>query len=115
MSYNTISTKSSRRPFALAAASVVAVGLVLGATACSSDDDAIPTRVAPTSVARPGTATTNPAREALLRNILDSHHAAGDFVGARTALLERDGTITEATSGTATVDPTSAPVDVDVA
>jgi D-alanyl-D-alanine carboxypeptidase len=51
----------------------------------------------------------------MLTGILDSHHAAGDFVGARIALLEDDGTITEATVGTTTVDPASGPVELDAA
>jgi D-alanyl-D-alanine carboxypeptidase len=51
----------------------------------------------------------------MLNEILDSHHAAGEFVGARIALRESDGTITEVADGTTTVDPASAPVDLDVA
>ena len=50
----------------------------------------------------------------MLDRILESHHAAGEFVGARIALRDRDGTITEVTAGTPTVDPASAPVDPDV-
>ena len=49
-----------------------------------------------------------------LNNILESHHAAGEFVGARIALRDPDGTITEASAGTTTVDPASGPVDPDV-
>ena len=51
----------------------------------------------------------------MLDGILQSHHDAGEFVGARIALRDRDGTITEATAGTPTVDPASGPVDPDVA
>ena len=54
------------------------------------------------------------ARRELLRDILASHHAAGEFVGARIAVRDRDGTITEVTAGTPTVDPASGPVDPDV-
>jgi D-alanyl-D-alanine carboxypeptidase len=51
----------------------------------------------------------------MLSGILDSHHAAGEFVGARIALLDRDGTVTQVAGGTTTADPSSAPVDLDVA
>jgi D-alanyl-D-alanine carboxypeptidase len=49
----------------------------------------------------------------LLNGILEGHRAAGEFVGARIALLDADGAITEATAGTQTTDPASAPVDLD--
>ncbi len=49
-----------------------------------------------------------------MAGILESHHAAGEFVGGRIAFRDRDGTITEVAAGTQTVDPTSAPVDLDV-
>ena len=45
--------------------------------------------------------------------ILDAHQAAGEFVGARIALLDADGAITEATAGTQIDRPASAPVDLD--
>jgi len=51
----------------------------------------------------------------LLGDILESHDAAGEFAGARIALRDRDGTITEVAAGTTTVDPASGPVDPDVA
>ncbi len=51
----------------------------------------------------------------MLNGILESHHAAGEFVGARIALRESDGTITAVTDGTATLDPASAAVDPEVA
>jgi len=44
-----------------------------------------------------------------------SHYAAGEFVGARIAVLERDSKITEVTAGKKTVDRSSGPVDPDVA
>ena len=47
-------------------------------------------------------------------NILELHHAAGDFVGARVALCDGDGTVIEVTAGTTSVDPGSGPVDRDV-
>ena len=117
------------------AAAMAAAGLLLAATACSSAGDAatpdttvaptstvapsssVPssTSVPPTSSAPPTTSETGAAREALLRGVLDSHHTAGEFVGARIALLDRDGTITEVAAGTPTVDPASGPVDPDVA
>ena len=58
---------------------------------------------------------TDPVRRAQLRDVLAAHHAAGEFVGARVALRDADGTITEATAGTPTTDPASGPVDPDVA
>jgi D-alanyl-D-alanine carboxypeptidase len=54
------------------------------------------------------------ARRAVLQHVLDTHHEAGDFVGARIALQDPDGTITQATAGTTTTDPASDPVDPDV-
>lgn len=51
----------------------------------------------------------------MLSGILESHRSAGEFVGARIALLDRDGTITEVADGTTTTDPSSTPVDLDVA
>lgn len=63
------------------------------------------------STSRPTPAGSD-ARRALLTGILASHRDAGEFVGARIALLDRDGTTTEVADGTATVDPTSAPVDL---
>ena len=49
-----------------------------------------------------------------LSNILELHHAVGDFVGARLALREADGTVTEVSAGTPTLDPASGPIDPDV-
>lgn len=124
-----------------AAAFTVALGLVLAATACSSDDGATapeltaaPTTSAATSTAPtvasstapptndspptettpPTTPATNAAHRVLLSSILESHYAAAEFIGARIALRDRDGTITEATTGTQTIDPASPPVDVEV-
>ena len=74
-----------------------------------------PTTSAPSTSAAPPTSDAGAARQALLRDILASHHAAGEFVGARIALRDRDGTITEVTAGTTSVDPASGPVDPDVA
>jgi len=116
---------------------LAAAGLLLAATACSSSGDGAtasttgaaatspappPTSAAPTTTAAvpattapPTTAPPNAARLAMLTGILQSHHDAGEFVGARIALRDRDGTITEATAGTPTLDPASGPVDPDVA
>ena len=49
-----------------------------------------------------------------LSNILELHHAVGEFVGARLAVRDADGTITEVSAGTPTLDPASGPVDPDV-
>ena len=70
--------------------------------------------VPPASAAAPTTAPVDSARQTLLRGILESHRAAGEFVGARIALREPDGTIIEVTSGTKAVDPASGPVDPNV-
>jgi D-alanyl-D-alanine carboxypeptidase len=47
--------------------------------------------------------------------VLASHRAAGEFVGARIAVLDPEGRVTEVTAGTPTLDPASGPVDRDVA
>jgi D-alanyl-D-alanine carboxypeptidase len=52
-------------------------------------------------------------RQAELDRILQTHLAAREFVGARIALRDRDGTITQARAGTQTTDPASPPVDLD--
>ncbi len=56
----------------------------------------------------------DPARQAQLAAILTEHQAAGEFVGARIAVRDADGTISEASGGTPTLDPASGPVDPDV-
>jgi D-alanyl-D-alanine carboxypeptidase len=73
------------------------------------------TTVAPatTAPAAPTTTQPDPARQAMLTGILDAHRAAGEFVGARIALLDADGAITEATAGTQTTDAASPAVDLD--
>jgi D-alanyl-D-alanine carboxypeptidase len=67
----------------------------------------------PSRAAPPTTAAADPTGRQL-RHILAEHHAAGEFVGARIALRNADGTITEARAGTPTLDPASGPVDPDV-
>jgi D-alanyl-D-alanine carboxypeptidase len=61
---------------------------------------------------RPGLRPT--LHKADLAAILASHHAAGEFVGARVALLDRDGTITQAVAGRKATSPGSQRVDLDV-
>jgi D-alanyl-D-alanine carboxypeptidase len=80
------------------------------------------TTAPPTTPERPPTTTTAPpsvtvdsARRAQLLHILGVHRAAGEFVGARIALREADGTISEARAGTPTLDPAGGPVDPDMA
>ena len=76
-----------------------------------------PPEPAPPTTTRPASPTTaapDPVRQAQLGEILAVHHAAGEFVGARIALLQPDGTVTEATAGTPALDPASGPVDPDV-
>lgn len=58
--------------------------------------------------------TPHAGSEAVLRHILKTHLAGGEFVGARIALLDGDGRVTEATAGTTTVDRSSGPVGRDV-
>ena len=84
-------------------------------TAAPPQIAAPPTTAAPPSTAAPPTAAVDPARQAQLRDILTEHQAAGEFVGARIAIRDADGTISEASGGTPTLDPASGPVDPDVA
>jgi D-alanyl-D-alanine carboxypeptidase len=124
---------SRRRRVGATAAMLAAVGVLLTATACSSDDDGAPPSVTPepepptiaepapptppeppaSTAAPPTTAAADPTGRQL-RHILATHHAAGEFVGARIALRLADGTITEARAGTPTLDSASGPVDPDV-
>ena len=76
--------------------------------------EAPPTTAAPPPIARTPTVAVDPARQAQLAAILTEHQAAGEFVGARIAVRDADGTITEASGGTPTLDPASGPVDPDV-
>src|SRR5215218_5820279 len=120
---------------------LAAGGVLLAATACSSDGGAAarpaapatapPTTVAaptstvtvaaatPTTTAAPSTTTAAAALPSptagALRDILESQRGAGEFVGARIALADGDGAVTEVTAGTTAVDPASGPVDPDVA
>ena len=135
MNIHHTSRTTVRHPIAYAATTAVTGLLLLAATACSTKGAAPDASVAPTSVAPPSTApppaTTPPptpppeppttsspptsvkndeATRAVVRDVLDAHHEAGEFVGAHIAVLGRDGTITEATTGTTTVDPASGPV-----
>ena len=73
-----------------------------------------PTTAAPPPIAPTPTVAVDPARQAQLAAILTEHQAAGEFVGARIAVRDADGTITEASGGTPTLDPASGPVDPDV-
>ena len=92
---------------AAAAASLLWVAGASGADAAS----AATTTSTPSAV--PG-ADHGPSTRSQLRHILKSHYAAHDFVGARIATLERDGTITEAVAGTTSVGRPSRPVDPDL-
>jgi D-alanyl-D-alanine carboxypeptidase len=70
---------------------------------------------APSTSAMPPRPNPDRGRRALLRRVLASHRAAGEFVGARIAVLDLEGTVTEVTAGTPTLDPASDPVDREVA
>jgi hypothetical protein len=107
-------TRRSRRGHAAAVAAAVAA-LAVGTVACFSGEDtatpvsrAAPTTAPPTAPPTsppapppPTTSVAHRAHRALLRRILESHHAAGEFVGGRIALREPDGSITEVRAGTA--------------
>ena len=139
---NYVSKSLHPRRLGRAALALASAGLIVTAGACASDDDATvassvspatapratappsttlavtttapPTTVAPsTTVPAPTTTQPDPARLALLQGILDSHRAAGEFVGARIALLDAGGAITEATVGTQTIEPAGPAVDLD--
>lgn len=120
-------THRSRRHRHTAAVTAALAALALGTVACSSGEDtATPdTRAAPTTTATttaapptappsPPTPPENKAHRALLRRILQSHYAAGEFVGGRIALREPDGSVTEVRAGTETTDPASPLVEQDV-
>jgi D-alanyl-D-alanine carboxypeptidase len=112
---NTFTNAASRR----VAAGLAVAGVLLTAAACSSSaDDASPgVAIAPapsTTAPPPSTSAQTGAARSVLDQILESHRAAGEFVGARIAVRDRSGTVTEVTSGTQTVDPASPPVDPNV-
>jgi D-alanyl-D-alanine carboxypeptidase len=64
-----------------------------------------------TTTAPPTTVKVDPARRAMLSEILQQHRAAGDFVGATIALRDPDGTVTQVSTGTQSVAPGSPAVD----
>ena len=127
------------RPHATRAALRAATAsLLLIASACSSSGSSTasdPATSTSTPVTAPAPSTTTPSSEpatttapsttaaaaqndalqSLITGILETHYAADDFVGARIALLDADGTVTAAEVGTSTDDPAGAPVDPDVA
>jgi D-alanyl-D-alanine carboxypeptidase len=130
---NTFTKPASRR----VAAGLAVAGVLLTAAACSSSVDDASSGVAvapapsttaappttqpivtpsapPTTVTPPTTSAQTASTRRALSQILESHRAAGEFVGARIAVRDRTGTVTEVTSGTQTVDPASAPVDPNV-
>lgn len=77
-----------------------------------------PTTVVVTTPAPTSSPSTTPetdvARAAMLSDVLEAHLAAGEFVGARMAIRDSSGAITQATAGTTSLDPDSAAVDPDV-
>ena len=103
MTTSTVSRQRSVR----ATAAVAAVGLLslAGVSALGPS----PAGALPSAAPAPQASS-----RAALRHILLSHQAAGDFVGARIALLDRKGRVTEVTAGTTTVDRSSGPVDPDI-
>ena len=120
MSMNTLPRPLHRRASTVAAG--LAAGLLLVAAACSSTSPTATsnTTLAPTTTASAAPTTAAPTttapdenRVAMLTGILESHHNAGEFVGGRIAFRDRDGRVTEAVTGTPTLDPASGPVDLD--
>jgi D-alanyl-D-alanine carboxypeptidase len=110
-----VASRTSRpRRFARAAAAVAAVSLPLAAGAWVSGADAASAGPTTSRTSASRSAHHHPSTRSLLRHILKSHYAAGDFVGARIATLESDGTLTEATAGRTTVERPSRPVDPDL-
>jgi D-alanyl-D-alanine carboxypeptidase len=112
---------------------IVSAAACLALAACGSDlresatgtpqktiDTAV--TVATTNTTPPATAmptTTTPTgdsaeTEAQLASLLESHRTAGEFVGARIAFRDRNGTVTEAAAGTDTIGPNAKPVSLDV-
>ncbi len=61
------------------------------------------------------TPASDPAHAAALQKVLAEHRGDGDFVGARIALMDPDGAVTEVSDGTTSTDPASPPVDLDTA
>src|SRR4051812_11132310 len=139
-----VHTTNTIRSSAAIAAACVAATLALMAAGCSSSSSAptetgkpvpatsappptpVPTTTveAPTTSQPPVPTTTetpvttpapDPARLEVLDNVLAAHLAAGEFVGARAALLDADGTVTETVAGRTTTEPSAGPVDPDVA
>lgn len=106
-----------KHPITLALSAAV----VLATAACSTDtaDTAQPSFALPSTSATvsptptPSQTPEPTLRKADLKAILASHHAAGDFVGARLAFLDRDGTITQAIAGRQGTNPGSPRVDLD--
>jgi D-alanyl-D-alanine carboxypeptidase len=86
--------------------------LTVGLTALFTTTFTIGT-TATTAASAPPTSEVD-ANQVALSNILHLHHTVGEFVGARLALRDADGTVTEVSAGTPTLDPSSGPVDPDV-
>jgi D-alanyl-D-alanine carboxypeptidase len=77
----------------------------------------VPATTAPPSTASTGTApavSVEPRHQEALQTILSSHLAADEFVGARIAVRDADGTITEVVAGSSSTSATSGAVDPDL-
>jgi D-alanyl-D-alanine carboxypeptidase len=110
-----VASRPSRpRRFVGAAAAVAAASLPLVAGAWVSGAEAASARTTTSRTSASPSTNHRPRTRSLLRRILESHYAAGDFVGARIATLESDGTITQATAGRTTAERPSRPVDPDL-
>jgi D-alanyl-D-alanine carboxypeptidase len=122
-SHGSATRRASFRRLRYVSAAHAAGSLLVAATACSTGDgaagaangaSATTTSAGSPAPPPPSTSQADQALHEVLDRVLESHHAAGDFVGARIALRSRDGTITEATAGSATIGTPGQPVDVDV-
>jgi D-alanyl-D-alanine carboxypeptidase len=105
---------SRPRQLVRGAAVAAAASLLWVSGAWASGADAASARTTTSTPSAVPATNHGPSTRSQLRHILKSHYAARDFVGARIATLERDGTITEAAAGTASVGRPSRPIDPDL-
>src|SRR3954453_19547540 len=127
MTSTTAPARSRRQRRTAAVAAAALVGLLAVATACGDNHAASGApqgTTAPPATAPPPATTTPPAttpapqggsERAVLDHVLQGHLAAREFVGARIAVRDADGTITETTAGQRALDDGSAAVDPTVA
>ena len=87
-------------------------------TATASTPDVPATTITvPTTSGEPGTSgasSSSSGIDEVLAGILQAHLDAREFIGARLAVMSSDGSITESSAGSATIDGDGAGVDADV-